>query len=181
MNITSIYIVVLVLVAIASMFGLFFTRHQPSGRLHDYLGPEYDQSVEILDDEKEAQTELEKRQNYMDALGIQPLSASERERYLAEWTAVQSKFVDEPSAANVAADRLIMEVMQVRAYPVSDFEQRAADISVTYPALVGNYRSARKIALKNMQQQADPEELRQAMLYYRSLFNELLGTEAAIV
>jgi hypothetical protein len=180
MTITGIYIVVLVLVLIASMFGLFFTRHQRLERLHGYFGPEYDYAVEMMSDEKEAQTELEKRQNYIDASGIQPLTVSQRECFLAEWTAVQSKFVDEPSAAYVAADRLIMEVMQVRGYPVSDFEQRAADISVTYPALAGNYRSAREIALKNLQHRANPEELRQANIYYRSLFDELLGTEAAI-
>ena len=100
---------------------------------------------------------------------------------MADWTTVQSKFVDEPGQAIVDADRLIMEVMQLRAYPVSDFEQRAADISVSYPALVGNYRAARAIALKNEQHQADTEELRQAMIYYRSLFEELLATEAAVV
>ncbi len=81
-------------------------------------------------------------------------TVSERERYLADWAAVQSKFVDEPGQAIVDADRLIMEVMKVRAYPVSDFEQRAADISVNYPALVSNYRAAREIALKNEQHQA---------------------------
>jgi hypothetical protein len=74
-----------------------------------------------------------------------------------------------------------MEVMQLRAYPVADFEQRAADISVNYPNVVSNYRAARVIALKNEQSQADTEELRQAMIYYRSLFEELLGTEAELV
>jgi len=114
-------------------------------------------------------------------LDIRPLSISERDRYLADWTAVQSKFVDEPGQAIVDADRLIMEVMQIRGYPVSDFEQRAADISVKYPALVSNYRGAREIALKNKQQQANTEELRQAMIYYRSLFDELLKTESVVV
>jgi len=114
-------------------------------------------------------------------LNIRPLSLSERERYLADWTAVQSKFVDEPGQAVGDADRLIMEVMQMRAYPVSDFEQRAADISVNYPDLVSNYRAAREIALKNEQQQADTEELRRAMIHYRSLFEELLETEAVTV
>ena len=127
--------------------------------------------------EKKAQTELEERRKHVEALDIRPLSVSERERYLADWTAVQSKFVDEPGQAIVDADHLIMQVMQTRAYPVSDFEQRAADISVNYPALVSNYRAAREIAVKNEQHQADTEELRQAMIHYRSLFEELLGTE----
>jgi hypothetical protein len=110
-------------------------------------------------------------------LNIRPLSISERERYLADWTAVQAKFVDQPGQAIVEAGHLIMEVMRIRAYPVSDFEQRAADISVNYPALVSNYRAAREIAIKNEHHQADTEELRQAMIYYRSLFDELLKTE----
>ena len=114
-------------------------------------------------------------------MNIRPLSVSERERYLADWTAVQSKFVDEPGQAIVDADRLIVEVMQIRGYPVSDFEQRAADISVKYPALVNNYRGAREIASKNKQKQANTEELRQAMIYYRSLFDELLKAEPVVV
>jgi hypothetical protein len=116
----------------------------------------------------------------VDSLEIHPLTSTERERYLADWIAVQSKFVDQPGQAIVDADHLIMEVMQLRNYPISDFEQRAADVSVSYPSLVGNYRAARVIALKNMEQMADTEELRQAMIYYRSLFEELLETEAVV-
>jgi hypothetical protein len=124
---------------------------------------------------------LDERQKHVEGLNIQPLSVAERERYLENWAAIQSNFVDEPGQAIINADRLIMEVMQIRAYPVSDFEQRAADISVNYPALVSNYRAEREIAVKNEQHQANTEELRQAMIYYRSLFEELLGTEAGEV
>jgi hypothetical protein len=137
--------------------------------------------VQSLGDEKKAQTELVERQKHVEALDIRPLSINEREHYLGNWAAVQSKFVDEPGQAIVDADQLIIEVMQVRAYPVADFEQRAADISVNYPALVSNYRTAREIAIKNDQHMANTEELRQAMIYYRSLFEELLGTEAVVV
>ncbi len=115
---------------------------------------------------------------HVKALDIRPLSTTESERYLADWKKVQSRFVDEPGQAIVDADRLIMDVMRSRAYPVSEFEQRAADISVTYPALVSNYRAARAIAIKNEQHQADTEELRQALIHYRSLFEELLKTES---
>jgi hypothetical protein len=173
--------VVLVLVIIGAILGLVFSRRRRSERLQDQFGPEYDHTVQVMGDEKKAQTELDERQKHVEALDIRPLSASERERYLTDWTAVQSKFVDEPGQAIVAADRLITEVMQSRAYPVSDFEQRAADISVKYPALVSNYRAAREIAIKNEQHQADTEELRQAMIYYRSLFEELLETETVVV
>jgi hypothetical protein len=180
-NITNIIIIiVLVLMIIGAILALVLSRSRRSEQLRDRFGPEYDHTVQTLGDEKKAQIELDERQKHVAALDIRPLSDSERERYLTDWTAVQSKFVDEPGQAIVDADRLIMEVMQVRAYPVSDFEQRAADISVKYPALVSNYRAAREIAIKNKQNLADTEELRQAMIYYRSLFDELLKTEPVV-
>jgi hypothetical protein len=179
-NTTIIIIVVLVVVIIGVIVGLVFARRNRSERLHEHFGPEYDRTVQTMGGEKKAQTELNERQKHVEALDIRPLSVSERERYLADWTAVQSKFVDEPGQAIVDADRLIVEVMQIRGYSVSDFEQRAADISVKYPALVSNYRGAREIANKNKQGQANTEELRQAMIYYRSLFEELLKTEPVI-
>ena len=183
MNTTYIVIgIVLVLVIITgATLAPIFARRKSLVRLQDHFGPEYDRTVQTLGDEKKAQTELEERQRYVAALEIHPLTVSEHDRYLADWAVVQSKFVDEPGQAIVDADRLIIEVMQIRAYPVSDFEQRAADISVNYPALVSNYRAARAIAVKNEQHQADTEELRQAMIYYRSLFEELLETDAVVV
>jgi len=174
-------VVVLVLVIVGLGLGLFFTRRKGTKQLKEQFGPEYDLMVDALGDKKKAQTELKERQKHVEALDIRPLSTVEHGRYLVDWATVQSKFVDEPGQAIVDADRLIMEVMQMRAYPVSDFEQRAADISVSYPALVSNYRAARAIALKNQEHLADTEELRQAMIYYRSLFDELLVTEEAVV
>ena len=182
MSTTYIFIaVVLIVVIMGLILGPIFAHRKRSERLHDQFGSEYDHTVQTLGNEKKAQTELDERRKHVAALDIRPLSIHERERYLADWADIQSKFVDEPGQAIVNADRLIMEVMQVRAYPVSDFEQRAADISVSYPALVSNYRAARVIALKNEQRKANTEELRHAMIYYRSLFEELLGTEAVVV
>src|SRR4030066_618177 len=180
-NTSIIIIVVLVVVIIGAILGLVFARRKRSEQLHEHFGPEYDRTVQTVGDEKKAQTVLNERQKHVETLEIRPLSVSERERYLADWSAVQSKFVDEPGQAIVDADRIIIEVMQVRAYPVSDFEQRAADISANYPALVTNYRAAREIAIRNEQHLADTEELRQAMIHYRSLFEELLGPEAILV
>lgn len=179
-TISIIIIVFVVLGIIGAILGAVFVRRRRSEQLHDHFGPEYDHTVQAMGTEKKAQTELDERRKHVEELNIRPLSVSERERYQADWTAVQSKFVDEPGQAIVDADRLIIEVMQVRAYPVSDFEQRAADISVNYPTLVSNYRAAREIALKNEQHLANTEELRQAMIYYKSLFGELLGTEAVV-
>jgi hypothetical protein len=172
--IAAVLIAVVIAVAIVAPM---IIRRKRSERLHDHFGTEYDRTVATMGDVKKAHTELEGRKSHVESLDIHPLSATERERYLADWSRVQSKFVDEPGQAIVDADRLIMEVMHLRAYPISDFEQRAADVSVSYPALVSNYRAAREIALKNEQYQANTEDLRQAMIYYRSLFEELLETE----
>ena len=169
--------VVLVLVIVGAILAVVFSRRKRTERLQGHFGPEYDRTVEAMGDEKKAKTELDERKKHVAALDIRPLTVIEHDRYLAEWAAVQSKFVDEPGQAIIDADRLIMEVMQIRNYPVADFEQRAADISVTYPSLVSNYRAAREIADKNKLQQVNTEELRQAMIYYRSLFEELLAIE----
>ena len=135
----------------------------------------------IAGSEREAQKELNDRQKHVDTLNIRPLSADERERYQADWDAVQSRFVDKPGEATREADRLITEVMQLRNYPSSNFDERAADISVQYPALVSNYRAAGAIAVKNGERNVDTEELRKSMIYYRSLFDELLKAELVAV
>ncbi len=172
--------VILVLVLMGILLALIFIRQKRAQRLHAQFGAEYEHTVEALGDEKKAQTELKARQEHVKTLEIRSLSVDERKRYLIDWAAVQSKFVDEPGQAIGEADHLIMEVMQLRAYPVSDFEQRAADLSVNYPALVSNYRAARAIALKNEQQPAETEELRQAMLSYHSMFDELVEKETVV-
>lgn len=178
MNTTYIVIAVaLVLVIVGAVLGPAFARRRRSEQFREKFGTEYDRTVETMGGEEMAQTELDGRRKHVGTLNIRPLSISERERYLADWTEVQAKFVDQPGQATVEADHLIMEVMNLRAYPVSDFEQRAADISVNYPALVTNYRAARETAIRNEHHQAGTEDLRQAMINYRSLFNELLMAE----
>ena len=182
MNTTYIVIaavLIVIVIAVAILLPIL-TQRKRVKQLQSHFGSEYDHTVETLGDEKQAHLELENRQKHVESLDIHPLSAIERERYLADWSRVQSKFVDEPGQAIVDADHLIMEVMHLRAYPVSDFEQRAADVSVSYPELVSNYRAARVIALKNQEHQADTEELRQALIYYRSLFEELLEIEPVV-
>ena len=182
MNTTFIIVaVVLVVVILGAILWPMMARRKQSERLQGQFGSEYDHTVQALGNEQKAQVELEKRQKHVEAMDIRPLTGTEHKRFLADWVAVQSKFVDEPGQAVVDGDRLIMEVMQLRAYPISDFEQRAADVSVSYPTLVSNYRAARVIALKNEESKADTEELRQAMIYYRSLFDELLVTDAVVI
>ena len=179
-NVYTIIIVVLVLVILGLILGLIFSRRQRSKRYQNKFGPDYDTTVKKMGSQTKAQSEMDQRQKHVDSLDIRSLSLSEREKYLVEWKAVQAKFIDQPGPATVEADHLIMEVMQLRNYPVADFEQRAADISINYPDLVSNYRQARAIALKNEQHKADTEELRQALVHYRALFNELLITEEVV-
>ena len=180
MNTTTIIIIAVVLIMVVILGAILvpiFTRRRRSEGFKNKFGPEYDRTIQTAGNEKKAQAELDERRKHVDTLNIRSLSVDERERYLAEWKAVQAKFVDQPGQATVEVGHLVMEVMQARSYPVSDFEQRAADISVNYPALVSNYRAAREIAIKNEQHSANTEELRQAMIYYRSLFDELLKEE----
>jgi hypothetical protein len=172
--------VVLVLVVLGAILAPIFARRKRSQRFQTKYGPDYDHTVKTMGNEKKAQTEMDKRQTHVETLNIRPLSIGERDQFLADWKAIQVKFIDQPGQATVEADHLIMEVMKMRAYPVSDFEQRAADISITYPELVSNYRLAREIAIKNEHHQAGTEELRQALIYYRSLFDELLKAEDVV-
>jgi hypothetical protein len=123
---------------------------------------------------------LDERQKRVEAFHVLPLTPVNRERFLAEWHAAQTLFVDDPRAAVINADHLVVAVMTERGYPMGNFEQRAADISVDHPHVVENYRRARGIALRNEQQGgASTEELRKAMVCYRSLFDELLESPAA--
>ena len=181
MNTTyTIVIVVLILLITGAILAPIFSRRKRTERLQGKFGAEYDRTVEALGDEKKAHTELEGRQKHVMSFDIHPLSVIEGDRYAANWNFVQSKFVDDPGKAIIDADQLIMEIMHLRNYPISDFEQRADDVSVIYPELVGNYRAARLIAIKNEKQMATTEELRQALIHYRSLFDELLETEPVI-
>jgi hypothetical protein len=172
--------VVVIFLIIGIIMGVVFAGRKRSQHLQEKFGPEYNHTIQSSGNKKKAQAELDERQKHVDALNIRPLTVSEREHYQAEWMAIQAKFVDQPGQATIEADHLIMDVMKLRAYPVSDFEQRAADISVNYPDLVSNYRAAREIAIKNEQHTAYTEELRQAMIYYRSLFDDLLKEEPVV-
>ncbi len=176
-----IIIAVLVLVLFGAVLGWLLARKNRATKLQERFGSdEYDHTVQALGNENKAQTELGGRRKTVEGYHLQSLSEVDRDRYMADWVAVQSNFVDEPSEAILAADRLIIEVMQKRNYPLSDFNQRAADISVNYPDLVSNYRNAREIASKNEQHTANTEELRQAMIHYRALFDELLETTPVV-
>jgi hypothetical protein len=149
-------------------------RRQQSESLRQRFGPEYDRAVNELGGRGKAEAELEARTKRVARLQIVPLSVGEASRFKQSWTALQARFVDDPKAAVVEADRLVYEVMAKRGYPMGDFDARAADISVDHPTVVANYRAARAIALADERGQADTELLRRAVVHYRALFDELL-------
>ena len=174
MDTNTIIILVVAAVVVFGVLAMALARKNKAEQHHGQLKDEFDLTVKTAGGEKEAMAELDERQKHVDSMTLHALSESENERYSSEWAAIQSKFVDEPGQAMMDADRLAMEVLQARGYPVSDFDQRAADISIKYPGIVTSYRAAHEISLKNEQKLADTEEIRQAFLQYRSLFEELL-------
>lgn len=173
---TRIVVPVLLLVVIVLVAAYLVTRRRRSEKLKQQFGPEYERAVRQHGDASRAETVLQERARRVEKLSIRPLSEGDREAYAIEWSNVQRRFVDEPSAAVGSADRLVARVMTDRGYPVTDFERSAEDISVSYPQVVQNYRAAHDIYQKNEQGTATTEELRRAMVHYRSLFEELLGT-----
>ena len=164
--------VVLVIVIAVAMY--MRKRKNTTAELRDRFGPEYDRAVLQHGSERKAEAKLADRETRVDMLKIRDLDVAERERYLAQWQAVQSRFVDFPKGAVTEADELVCSLMQTRGYPVTDFDQRAADISVDHPRVVENYRSAHDIALRLGRDEASTEDMRNAMIHYRSLFDELV-------
>jgi hypothetical protein len=175
---TTIYLAVVgVLVALAVILGaLLINQKRRSAKLRARFGPEYQRAVEQHGDERRAQEELRAREERVRALDIHPLTREQEERFRKEWQAIQAEFVDAPDVAVSKADRLVEQVMHARGYPIGDFEQRAADVSVEHADVVANYRSAHEIALKNEKGAATTEDLRQATIQYRALFEDLLET-----
>lgn len=151
------------------------SRKKQSQDLQAKFGAEYNYTVNKEGDQRAAEKALNEREKRVVKLDIHDLNEIERERYHSEWVKIQADFVDDPAKSVEDANRLITEVMIARGFPVADFEQRAADLSVMFPHFVPDYRSAHEIAIKNQQNSTSTEELRQAMVYYHSLYEELLG------
>jgi FtsZ-interacting cell division protein ZipA len=169
-------IIVLVLILVAG--GIWaYAKMTKSNRLKAKFGPEYDHTVARLRNRQLAETELQERERRVEGFHIVPLSMQDDIRYRESWTATQGYFVDDPRGAVEKADRLVHEVMKKRGYPVTNFEQVAADLSVEYPAVVTHYRAACRIAENSRKGSAKTEELRQALVHYRALFEELLESK----
>lgn len=179
-NITTIVLAVIIAFIIGGLLGTVFTRRQRTKQLQEKFGPEYERTLNELGDKRQAEHELKARLDHVKTLDIRPLSAEEIERYTNEWRVTQAEFVDEPLTAIQKADRIIREVMKAKGYPVEDFEQRVADISVDYPELVTDYRGLHLIAVKEDDEEVSTEEMRQAMVHGRALFENLVNKEAEV-
>lgn len=172
----KVVVVVVVVVATLVLAAIVFlaVNQRRKAALRKRFGTEYDRAVRERGSEREAQSALEERTKRVEKFHMRPLDAAERQQYAARWRLVQSRFVDDPHGAVTDADDTVASLMEARGYPMSDFEQRAADLSVDHAHVVDNYRSAHGIAVRHHEGQATTEDLRQAMIYYRSLFEDLL-------
>jgi hypothetical protein len=173
-------VIVIVVAVIVAALATVIARRRSSAALRERFGTEYERTVAASDSPRAAEAELRGRERERRQLDIKPLSETSRARYAGEWRAIQERFVDQPAESAGAADSLLHQVMQERGYPVGDFDAQSDLISVDHPDVVDNYRVAHGIQTRSQNQQASTEDLREALLRYRSLFQELLGTDDTV-
>ena len=174
---TLLWVVIAILVVAAVALVAMVARNRRTAMLRRRFGPEYDRAVANRDDKHSAEAELLARQKQRAQFDIKPLSEADRLRFAVEWRDLQERFLDEPAESADAADALITRVMEARGYPMKDFDTQAELLSVDHPETVEKYRLAHAVQLRSQAQQASTEELREALLRYRSLFDELLSPE----
>jgi hypothetical protein len=172
--------IVIIVVAVIVLAAIFMAagRKRRTRELQSGFGPEYDRTVDRTGDRREAERDLQERRERHEELEIRDLPPAARERHQEAWRIIQARFVDDPESSVGEADRLVQTVMRERGYPVDDFEQRAAAISVDHPHVVENYRAAHQTWAANERGEATTEDLRQSLVHYRGLFDELLGGAA---
>lgn len=180
MDTTTIMIIVgavILSLIVGGAIGMAFGRRQRTKRLQETFGPEYDHTVNELGDQRQAEQELQARLDHVKELEIRPLTAEEIDQFSYEWLTTQADFVNNPAEAIRNADRLISQVLKAKGYPVEDFEQGAADVSVGYPELVADYRGLHSMAMKSGIENIATEQLRQAMVHGHDLFENLIGDD----
>jgi hypothetical protein len=171
---TGLLIAILVIVVVVVLLAVLFGQRRRTQRLQQQFGPEYQRTVARTGDQRTAEADLTAREQRRRELDIVALDPTARDRYLEAWRTTQGRFVDDPATATREADTLVAQVMSDRGYPVDDFEQRAADVSVDHPQVAEHYRAAHALFQANEQGLASTDDLRQAFVHYRSLFSELL-------
>jgi len=172
---TQLFVAVCVLVVVGIAVSAFIAlRRSRTRKLRNRFGSEYDRAVVTHGSSRQAEAKLADRESLVEALDIRELGATERDRFITEWHSVQSRFVDYPKPAVAEADELVNALLEARGYPRASFEQRAADVSVNYPRVMDKYRLAHAITARTGGSAAATEELRSAMIQYRSIFDELV-------
>ena len=171
---TTTLLVVIALLMVAGVAVWLYMRKRRSAALRERFGPEYERAVHVAGEPMKAEAILEERARRVEQLNLRPLSPTDRDRLAEAWRRIQARFVDEPQLAVVDGDRLIVEAMRARGYPVENFDQRADDLSVHHSDVVHHYRAGREIALRHQRGEAGTEDLRQAMVHFRALFAELI-------
>jgi hypothetical protein len=171
---TLVWVVIAIVVVVAIALVAVGVRKRKTAMLRERFGPEYDRAVENRGDQRAAEADLRAREKQRAQFELTPLPEADRLRFAAEWRDVQEHFIDQPAQAATAADTLITRVMEARGYPMNDFDVQADLVSVDHPETVENYRFAHAVQERSQTQQASTEDLREALLRYRSLFDELL-------
>jgi hypothetical protein len=154
-----------------------YTNRRRRVSLRERFGPEYQRTVETVGPAR-ADSVLQERAARVSRFNLHKLSQDQADAFAREWRRIQARFVDDPDGAVGDADQLITQVMTARGYPLEDFDRRADDVSVDHPVVVQNYRTARALALRRLRKEAGTEEMRQAVVNYRALFDELLEVDA---
>jgi len=173
-TLTIILIIVVLVVVAAVLYGIQVGRRK---KLRNTFGPEYDRTVEHTGNRTEAEKELREREKRHAALELKPLSPESQARYAAAWEEVQIQFVDSPAEAVTTADELVTRLIAERGYPTGDYDEKLADLSVEHAGTLQHYRDAHEISERNKGGEASTEDLRQALVHYRALFADLLGTD----
>ena len=176
---TWFWIVIVVVVVVIALVAATAARRRRTMMLRQRFGSEYDRAVEAHDGQRAGEAELRGRERERARLDIRPLSGESRARYTAEWRTVQQSFVDQPVEATATAYDLVNRVMAERGYPMRDFDAQADLVSVDHPAVVENYRVAHGIHERAQRREASTEDLREALIRYRSLFEEQLRDDDA--
>jgi hypothetical protein len=174
---TWVWVVIAIVVVVVVALVAVGARNRRTAALRDRFGPEYDRAVENSDDRHAAEADLRAREKQRAQFDVKPLPEATRLRFADEWRDLQERFLDQPAEAADAADSLVTRVMEARGYPMTDFDAQAELVSVDHPDTVENYRLAHAVQQRSQNQQASTEDLREALLRYRSLFSELLRPE----
>jgi hypothetical protein len=169
-------IIVLVILVIAGAIAFWVVGNRRKA-LQQRFGPEYDRVVESSEDRRAAERELRERERRHSELELRPLDPESRERYSASWEEIQARFVDAPNDAVGEADELVTRLIAERGYPTGDYDDQLAHLSVEHARTLDHYRQAHEIHEVNTRGEATTEQLRQALVHYRALFADLLGTE----